>query len=123
MSELDTYLLVTLGSTICGFFIGMGTVLVLEEEGYEPEREKKNRGSLERLAFAGANLLGMGYLFAWLAVSSQPMFKLIPILILATMVGVFGGSLTRGGIASWVPAVGMVVMPTVFHVSRYFGLV
>lgn len=119
MSELDIYLLVALGSTICSFYIGMGKVMV--EEGYELERQK-NRSPLERLAFVGSALLGMGYLIAWLVVSHQPMLKLIPVFILATMAGVFGGSLTRDGITPWVPAVGVVVMPLMFHVSRYLEL-
>lgn len=110
----------TLVSTICSFYIGMGNVMV--NQGHELERQK-NSSPLERLAFVGSSLSGMGYLIAWLVVSYQPIFKLIPVLILATIAGVFGGFLTREGITPWVPGVGVVVMPLMFHISRYLELV
>lgn len=120
MSELDTYLLVILGSTICGFFIGMGNAMVID--GHTLERQK-DRSPEARIPFPLAALVGSGYFVAWLWVSYQPMFKLIPVFILATMAGVFGGQLTRDGIGPLLPTGGVVLMPTMFHVARYFGLV
>ncbi|RDB44729.1 hypothetical protein DU490_00075 [Halomonas sp. DQ26W] len=119
MSELDFYLLVALACTICGFFIGMGQVMV--QEGYDLERQK-HRAPEARLAFVLASLLGMGYLVAWLWISYQPIFKLIPVFILATIAGVFGGTLTRDGVGPWLPIVGLVVMPSMFHAARFFEL-
>ncbi|MGP9555906.1 hypothetical protein [Halomonas sp. AOP43-F2-13] len=117
MSELNFYLLVTLASTVCGFFMGMGYVLVLN--GHELEQQKK-RSPEAKLAFLSVCLLGSGYLIAWLWASHQPMFKLIPILILAFMAGNFGGSLTKDGIGPRLPLMGLLIIPTMFHVSSYF---
>lgn len=119
VSELDFYLVVALGCSICGLFIGMGNTLTHQDHEMD---HAKQRSDLARVVFALAPVVGMGYLLAWLWVSYQPMFKLIPVFILAVVAGMCGGFLTRNGISPWWPATGVVMMPTMFHVARYLGL-
>ncbi len=118
MSELDFYLLVALSCTVCGFFIGMGqTMMAIDQDHFDSPPTPGVKA-----VFSLVSLVGIGYFIAWLWVSHQPMFKLIPIFLLATFAGVFGGGLTRARITPWFPAVGLVVMPAMFHAARYLGL-
>ncbi|MCG7592341.1 MULTISPECIES: hypothetical protein [unclassified Halomonas] len=118
MSELDSYLLVALSCTICGFFIGMGQTIMTIEDGHfdtplTPEI---------KMVFSLAGLVGTGYFIAWLWVSHQPMFKLIPVLVLAYLAAILGGGLTKAKITTWFPAMGLVIVPIMFHVARYWEL-
>lgn len=119
MSELDSYLLVALACTICGFFISMGqTIMTIEEGHFDPPLTPE-----VRMVFSLAGLVGIGYFIAWVVISHQPMFKLIPVFLLAYLAGVVGGGLTKAKITTWFPAMGLVIMPLMFHVSRYLELV
>ncbi len=118
MSELDFYLLLTLGCSICGLFIGMGNALT---QGHGPDHEKQ-RSDSAKVVFALAPVVGIGYLLAWLLVSHQPLLKLIPVFVLTYLAWMLGDFMTRNGIGPWWPAGGMVVMPLIFHTTRYFSL-
>jgi hypothetical protein len=117
MSELDSYLLVTLSCVVCGFYIGMGQMLMaMERNGDQvPSADA-------RVVFHLSGLVGIGYLLAWLWSPGQPLFKFLPALILAYLAGMFGAALTKDKITAWAPATGLVVMPVMFHGTRYFGL-
>lgn len=118
MSELDSYLLVALSCTICGFFIGMGqTIMTIEEGHFDPPLTPEIR-----MVFSLVGLVGLGYFIAWLWVSHQPMFKLIPVFLLASLAGLVGRGLTKAKITTWFPAMGLVIMPVMFHVARYLKL-
>lgn len=120
MSELDIYLLVALSCTICGFFIGMGQMMVIAgHEIYGPD-SPPTPGA--QMVFSLVGLVGIGYFIAWLWISYQPMFKIIPVFLLAAFAAIFGGGLTKAKITPMVPVVGLVVMPAMFHAASYFGI-
>lgn len=115
MSELDSYLLVALSCVICGFFIGMGqTIMTIKEDHFNSPLMPE-----ERMVFSLAGLIGIGYFIAWLWVSHQPLFKLIPVFLLASLAGALGGGLAKAKITTWFPAMGLVIMPMMFHAARY----
>lgn len=125
MSELDLYLLATLFGCVSAFYMGLsGRLLELDRKPHIDENGNPTMpNDLVCLATYLAFFVALGYYIAWLDITNQPIWKLVPIFVLSFISASAGSTTMTPSLNIAVPTAGIFAIPGLYHAFRYTGFI
>ena len=110
---------------VSAFYMGLSFRLL--ELDRQPNIDENGNPTMPKTLVCLATYLvffvALGYYFAWLDITNQPVWKLVPIFIISFNSASAGSTTMTPSLNIAVPLFGIVAIPVFFHAFRYLGVI